>query len=45
MSAHTTPASALTIMDVGASLLKGTAEHDDEAVQKGWQRRAGRAGE
>lgn len=45
MSAHTTPASALTVVDPGASLLKRAAELDDEAVQKGWQRRAGRASE
>lgn len=45
MSAHTTPASALTVVDPGGSLLKRAVELDDEAVQKGWQRRAGRASE
>ena len=42
MSAHTVPPGALTVADPVASLQKRAAELDDEAVQKGWQRRAGR---
>lgn len=43
MSAHTTPVGALTAGELGSSFLQRAAELDDEAVQKGWQRRSGRA--
>lgn len=45
MTAHTTPQSALAVFDPGPSLLERAAELDDEAMQKGWQRRAGLAPE
>lgn len=42
LKAHTTPASALIVADLGPSILERAVELDREAMQKGWQRRAGR---
>lgn len=41
-SARAVPAGALTVTEVGPSLLERGAELDREAMQKGWQRLAGR---
>lgn len=42
LSARTTPASALIMADVGPSIFQRVVELDQEARQRGWQRRAGR---
>jgi hypothetical protein len=42
LQAHALPAGSLTVADVGASLEQRALELDQEARQKGWQRRAGR---
>jgi hypothetical protein len=42
LSARTTPSGALIVAEVGPSLLQRAVELDQEAMQKGWQRRAGR---
>lgn len=40
--AHTTPSGALSVVEPGPSLLERAAELDNEAVQRGFQRRSGR---
>jgi hypothetical protein len=42
LQARALPVGALTVVDVGASLEQRALELDQEARQKGWQRRAGR---